>query len=122
MVVWIFYVDKNFKPWISVPFLVCWAIWLARNSTLFSSKYVPPLIIVSLVEARIQEYTYNLVKKNLKNIEPLNFQKDSPPSFFEDASKKNSRICGVGFILYLNERVHISFKENLGSSTKTKVI
>jgi ribonuclease HI len=113
-----YFARKEYKPWRSDPFMVCWGIWLARNSTLFGSKFIPPIISFTLIEARLNEYNAMLAyKKKQRCIEPLNFRKDSPWSFFDGASQDNSKRCGVGFILYLNDNVYYRFKSNLGAGS-----
>jgi len=116
--------EEAWKDWIShsayhetisLPLIVIWGIWIARNSFIFKDKEVPPAVIavnsVSISSA-FRQKPRSIRTKNLSIVE---IEKSRPWGFFDGAS--NNNLCGGGALLFLTENHYFKISIGLGEGS-----
>lgn len=94
----------------SLPLLVCWHIWQARNRFIFDNNIVCwPRIEAGIISAYNELPEPNPHRERCTHPPPC-IDKTTPWAFFDGAA--NQQGCGGGFILYINE--HHFYKVKMG--------
>eukprot|EP00253_Pinus_taeda_P034809 PITA_34809 len=100
---------------INLPLLACWAIWIARNQTIFNHKapHWPSITFHTIAD-------YNMIPEESqpappRNLRPVPIDKSIPWAFFDGSAQEDA--CRGGAILHLNDRHCYKIKINLGRGT-----
>ena len=96
----------------TLPLLIIWGIWLARNGAIFKEKGSIPEITstqtVGLYKA-LPEYIRAAEQRRNLDIE---LDKTHPWGFFDGAAKKE--MCGGGAVLFLSDSHYFTLTMGLG--------
>jgi len=114
-------VDSSYRRIKSLPLVVAWGVWLARNSSIFKDNTPTPDIIVEQVLS-ILSHLPQEKKERAIGIPPIvQIDHSLPWDYFDGASQNTNQICGGGAILYLAETHHFNLSMGLGSETNNFV-
>ena len=99
----------------TLPLLIIWGVWLARNGSIFQDKVSSPELTsaqsVGLYKA-LPEYIR--AAKQRRNLE-FDLDKTHPWGFFDGAAQ--NELCGGGAILYLSDSHYFSLTMGLGAGS-----
>jgi len=116
--------EEAWKTWISfpayqesisLPLLVIWGIWLARNSSIFKDKEVSPEVIAVKSISIFTAFRQKSRPVRTKNLSIIEIEKSRPWGFFDGASQNN--LCGGGALLYLSEDHYFKIAIGLGEGS-----
>jgi len=116
--------EEAWKSWISypayhetcsLPILVIWGIWLARNSSIFRDKEISPEVTAVKSISIFTAFRQKPRSVKTKNLSIIEIDKTRPWGFFDGASQNNR--CGGGAILYLSEDHHFRIAIGLGEGS-----
>eukprot|EP00253_Pinus_taeda_P033651 PITA_33651 len=99
----------------NLPLLICWAIWIARNQSIFQLKlpHWPSIILHTVAD-------YNLLPDEdlttpPRTFKPIPIDHTKPWAFFDGSAQDDG--CGGGAILHINDRHCYKIQFNLGRGT-----
>jgi hypothetical protein len=105
---------------ITLPILVSWGIWLARNAGLFENKPWPPFKIVQQSIALYNQYKLKPKVQKVRLLVPVSINKSKPWGYFDGACEGEHRICGLGFLLYFSESNYVTGSGHMGAGTNNR--
>ena len=103
----------------SLPLLVIWGVWIARNNLIFSEKCCTLEITTTLASGILTAYAQHIRVKNQRDILEVEIDKSFPWAFFNGAAQEN--ICGGGAILFLREGHLYKIMMGLGEGSNNYV-
>jgi ribonuclease HI len=104
---------KELRAFRSLPCLIIWGIWLARNAQLFEDRQVPTFQVYSQVYVLFQNCRTEVEERNPRQIGDLLIDKSSARDFFDGPPD----FCSTGETLFISDRHFIKFKAGLGPGT-----
>jgi len=107
--------NPSFKKFKSLPLIVIWGLWLARNNSIFSDKAIPPEMTAANCISILAAYPHSSKEIKAKNLSVIEIDKSKPWGFFDGASQNN--LCGGGALLYLSEGHYFRIAIGLGEGT-----
>jgi len=108
-------INPSFQDSKSLPLIVIWGIWLARNESIFSDKAIPSELTAAKSISILAAYPQKVKKVKEKNLSVIEIDKSKPWGFFDGASQNN--LCGGGALLYLNDGHYFRIAIGLGEGT-----
>jgi ribonuclease HI len=118
--------EQAWKDWLQVsvhkkikalPLIVCWGIWLARNSVIFKDKPTLPDLIASQGLSILSHFPQEKDIPAICVYQPESIDKSRPWDFFDGASQNDNQSCGGGAVLYLSDNHFFKIKMGLGQGT-----
>jgi hypothetical protein len=118
------YLEQAWKLWLqdhrhielkSLPPIIFWGIWLARNSLIFQEKTIAPQVTAAQSLSIFSHFSQNPTKSGPKSHTPEQIYFTKPWAYFDGASQNN--ICGGGFTLHLTSSHSFHTKLGLGQGT-----
>lgn len=92
---------KELKIYKSVPFLVSWRLWIARNDVLFEDKYVPSFQVAAQALSILHHFQkISKVPAPTVSRPPRN-RRSRACGFFDGASQLNGENCSAGYVIIL---------------------
>jgi len=116
--------EEAWKAWIShsayqgtisLPLIVIWGVWIARNSFIFKDKEVPPEIIAVKSISISSAFRQKPRPVRTKNLSIIEIEKSRPWGFFDGASQNN--LCGGGAVLFLSDNHYFKIAIGLGEGS-----
>jgi len=107
--------NPNTKGKLSLPLIVNWGIWLARNAAIFTEKLSTPEVTAAKCISIMTAYPQVPRKVKTRNQSSIEVDKSKPWGFFDGASQNN--VCGGGALLYLSEDHFFQMAVGLGEGT-----
>jgi len=116
--------EQAWKSWVSnpayndltsLPLIVIWGTWLARNSVIFKDKEVSPEISAVKSISILAAFPQRTSLPKIKNLSVVEIDKSRPWGFFDGASQSN--LCGGGALLFLSEDHFFKIAIGLGEGT-----
>ena len=106
---WRFFSRSKLK---SLPLLITWGIWLARNGAIFKEKVsIPEIISAQVIGLYKALPEYIRAADQRRNLDLL-IDKTHPWGFFDGAAQ--NEMCGGGAVLYLSETHYFTITMGLG--------
>lgn len=99
----------------SLPLLVIWGIWMARNSAIFQEKASTPELTSALAVGLFNSFPEHVRAANQRRTMEVEIDRSVPWGFFDGAAQNNA--CGGGAILYLAENHSFTLTMGLGQGT-----
>ena len=103
------------KKFQTLPFLICWGIWLTWNQAVFLDKTPHISQLIGQVKDLFNVYKKFdkfARKRQIHLFSPLS---SSPYACFDSASRENGERCGIGFMIHLFEHSSLLEKGCIGS-------
>ena len=85
----------------SLPLLVIWGVWLARNNLFFVDKACTPKIAAGLSCGILTAFPEHIKVSRHREALEVEIDKSIPWGFFDGATQNN--LCGGGALLFLSE-------------------
>jgi len=99
----------------TLPLLVTWGIWLARNKVIFNDKPSLPEITSAMAVGLYNAFPEHIRAAKQKRDLEVNIDRTVPWGFFDGAAQNNS--CGGGGILYLSDSHYFIMTAGLGEGS-----
>ena len=99
----------------SLPLIISWYVWLARNRSIFDNRPVCWPHIAACIVSEYNEMPKPQQPRVRRPHAPPLINKNTPWAFFDGAA--NQQGCGGGFILFLSEQYFYKVKMGLGAGT-----
>jgi ribonuclease HI len=113
--------DSSYRRVKSLPLIVAWGVWLARNSSIFKDKTPTPDIIAAQALSILSHFPQEKEEGAIRIPPVVQIDHSLPWDYFDGASQNNNQICGGGAILYLTKTHHFNLSMGLGSGTNNFV-
>jgi ribonuclease HI len=107
------------KKFHSLPVIVLWAFWLARNTTIFNVVTWTPVQIYYKILSTYEHLRWTKAKPH-RSVSLLPPDLDFPRGFFNEASTDNPENSGAGGRFMLGRDKDISFRYGTGLGTKNE--
>jgi ribonuclease HI len=111
--------DPRNKEIKSLPLLISWGIWLARNARIFKEKASIPEVIVAQSLSILSHFPQSKEAPTLRVRKQEAIDSSKPWVFFDGASQNS--ICGGGVVLHLSNNHSFHLKMGLGRGTNNYV-
>ena len=99
----------------TLPLLVTWGIWFAKNNNVFNDKLCTPAITASLACGIAKALPPLTRVAKQREVLTLNIDRTTPWGFFDGASQNN--LCGGGVILHMAENHYFDLVAGLGEGS-----
>ena len=109
--------NKDLKHIISLPVLVFWFTWKARNLRCFEDSLILPIHVSSLCLGMLSSFTQINIVVNIIFVVEETIDKTFPWGYFDGSASGEPKICGPRGILYFTDDHFFTFKAGLGSGT-----
>ena len=100
------HVDPRYR---SLPVIVYWFIWKARNLCYFEDIQPKSYLVTSLVLGLLNAYPLDNITLKLRVVVNEQIDKESPWGYFDGSTAGVPQICGAGGILYLSDQHFFTF-------------
>jgi hypothetical protein len=107
--------NKDYKHLKSLPLLVIWGVWLARNSFIFKGLPLSHEISAANSIALLPSFSSQKTSPPTRRTQELVLDRTSPWGFFDGASQQ--ALCGGGGLLYFSPTHYFILTSGLGSGT-----
>jgi ribonuclease HI len=107
--------DPRYKELKSLPPIINWGIWLARNTTIFLDKASSPEKTAAQSLSILSHFPQTKKGPSIQPIQTETIDKSKPWAYFDGASQNQT--CGGGFVLHLSENHSFHIKLGLGQGT-----
>ena len=101
----------------SVPVIVSWFIWKARNQCCFEDIQPKTYVVSSLCLGLLNSYPLDNRVMNIRLVFNEHIDKASPWGYFDGSTAGVPQICGASGILYLSDEHFFTFSAGLGQGT-----
>ena len=99
----------------SLPIIVLWFIWKARNQSCFEDFLSLPFQVSSLCLGLLRSIPHGNIVIKTRLVVAESIDKTFPWGYFDGLALGNPKLCGAGGIIYFSEGHYISFKAGLGN-------
>ena len=100
----------------SLPIIVLWYIWKARNLCCFDDKVLSPYQVSSLCLGCLNSFPQDKIIR-IRQVEAEVIDKTYPWGYFDGLASGDPKICGVGGVLFISDDHFYTFKAGLGFGT-----
>ena len=97
---WVLHVEVRYR---SLPVIVSWFIWKARNQCRFEDIQPKSYVVSSLCLGLLNSYPLDNRALNIRIVVDEHIDKASPWGYFDGSAAGVPRICGAGGLLYLSD-------------------
>ena len=101
----------------SLPIIVLWFIWKARNQSCFEDQSLMPSQVCSFSLGMLRSFPQDDYVMKIIPIFAETIDKTYPWGYFDRSAADASTSCGAGGILYISDNLSFSFKAGLGAGT-----
>ena len=101
----------------SLPIIVLWFLWKARNQSCFEDLSLNPSQVCSFSLGMLRYFPQGDPILKIRPVFAETIDKSYPWGFFYGSAAEDSSACGVGRILYFSDKISFSFKAGLGAGT-----
>lgn len=101
----------------SLPLLISWGAWLARNADIFKDRPSLPEIIAGRALSILSHFPQKKACPAIRIVCVEQIDQSKPWAFSDDASQNDNQICGGGVVLFLNSHHSFHIKMGLGGGT-----
>ena len=101
----------------TLPIIVLWFIWKARNRSCFEDCDSSPALVSSYSLGMLKNIPRNLSVISIRSIVVEDIDHSFAWGYFDGSAAGDPMLCGAGGMLYLSDRHFISFKAGLGLGT-----
>ena len=109
--------NMEVKNIISLPIVVLWFIWKARNQSYFEDSTLIPSQVSLFSLGLLRYFPQDYLVVNIRTVAVENIDKTYPWGYFDGSAAGVPQICGVGGILYLSDEHFFTFSAGLGLGT-----
>ena len=109
--------NKKVKSIRSLPIIVTWFIWKARNHSCFDDFIPSPAQVYASSLGLLSSYPQDNEVLKIRIITEEIINKTKPWGFFDGSASGDPHLCGAGGILFLKEYHFFTFKASLGIGT-----
>ena len=111
---WVLKADSRYR---SLPVIVSWFIWKARNLCYFEDIQPKTFLVSSLVLGLLNSYPMDNRVMNIRMVVNEHIDKSCPWAYFDGSAAEDPQICGAGDILFLTDGHFFTFSAGLGQGT-----
>jgi ribonuclease HI len=104
--------------YLSLPAIVCWNVWLARNAAIFDDKPPPIYLVTNLILNAVVRPHPTIARTKRRSITSLPF--DKAIAWFDGATQLDGSRCGAGGHISINAQTSYRWTLNGGQGTNTK--
>ena len=101
----------------SLPIIVLWFIWKARNRSCFEDLVITPAQVSSYSLGMMKNLPQSLPMVSIRSIFVEEIHKTYAWGYFDGFAAGDPMICGAGGILFISDIHYVSFKAGLGLGT-----
>ena len=101
----------------SLPIIVLWFIWKARNQCCFNDYVLSPFQVSSFYLGLLSSFPQDKIYVKIRHVVVEVIDKSFPWGYFDGSAAGEPRICGAGDLLFIADDHFFTFKAGLGSGT-----
>ena len=113
--------DRSLLAFKSLLAIVCWGIWIHRNCSIFKDKVMTPHLIAANFVAIANHFVVIQKPPRIRLLVQEVIDKSYPWGYFDGVAQGDPIVCGVGALLYLDDRHLFQIRWGLGEGTNNKV-
>ena len=101
----------------TLPVIVLWFIWKARNQSCFEDINFVPSQVASFSLGLLQSYPQDKIALNIRNVVEESIDKTYAWGYFDGSAARDPKICGAGGKIFISYDHYFYFKAGLGPGT-----
>ena len=111
---------KKLKSVRSVPFLVFWRVWIARNECIFESRFMPSFQVSAQAISLLSYFQVSVKDPKVRFVSPPEIDKTTPWGYFDSASQQNGMKKGGGYVLFSSDTNFFAGSAFLGQGSNNR--
>lgn len=101
----------------SLPIIVLWFIWKARNQSCFDDYALSPFQVYSFCLGLLSSFLQDKISVKIRPVVVEVIVKSFPWGYFDGSTAGEPKICGAGGLFFISDDHFFTFKAGLGSGT-----
>jgi hypothetical protein len=102
-----------------IPSIVCWKIWLERNSPLFEEDRASTASVIHTIMGWLGR-TKEINQPSIKSKNPPLLKNGRPLGWFDGVAQRGGQICRAGGVIRVNNHTKYKWMLNCGPGTNTR--
>ena len=98
----------------TLPIIVLWNIWKARNLVCFEDISMTPAQVSIISLGLMRSLPHDSLIVNIRSVIVEDIDKSYPWGYFDGSFADDPKICGAGGMIYFSDEHFFSFKDGLG--------
>ena len=113
--------NREVKHIRSLPVIVLWFLWEARNHSFFEDYILSSSQVSSLCLGLLSTFPQDKIVVRIRSVTKEVIDKYFPWGYFDGSTASDPKICGASDMLYISDGHYFSFKAGLGFGTNNFV-
>ena len=101
----------------SLPVIMLWFIWKARNQSCFDDYFLSPYQVSFLCLGMLSSFPQDKIVVRIRHAVEEVIDKSFPWGYFDRSTAGEPKICGAGGLLFIFDEHYFTFKAGLGYGT-----